>query len=163
MSGARDLVHPPVTLALKVASKALVRAAGGGEAAAETCGGRQQRMSDCGHSNTGDFLRIDEVAALEDVTAGTLGHPIVTRTLARRQGYDLVKRPDVGPSCDDWLAMLADHASRNGEIAKGVCAALANDRIIDAKEAGAIRQLIAAGLEHFVAMDAALAIIEKEG
>lgn len=162
MSGPRDIQHPPKTLALKVASKDLVRAAGGGEAAAEACGSRQQRMSDCGNRNTGDFLRIDEIASLEDVTSGVPGHPIVTRNLARRQGYDLVRRPEVEPSCDDWLAMLADHAGKNGEIAAGVCDALANDHVIDASEAGMIRQLVAAGLEHLAAMDAALAIIERE-
>lgn len=159
MSGRRDIRHPPEALALKVASKALVRAAGGGEGAGETCGSRQQRLSDCGNAHTPDFLRIDEVALLEDVTAASPTHPIVTRTLARRQGFALVQLPEAIPSGADLLRLLGEHARESGEIAGALIVALADGRVTR-REAGSIRPQIEELITVAVAMDAELAAIE---
>ncbi len=159
MSGRRDIRHAPEALALKVASKALIRAAGGGEAAGETCGSRQQRLSDCGNPNTVDFLRIDEVAALEDVTVGAPNAPIVTRTLARRQGFALVQLPAAIPAGADLLKLLAEQAREEGEIVAALLAALA-DGVVTPREAGSIRPQIHELIAIAVAMDAELAVIE---
>ena len=161
MSGARHVRHAPDALALKVASKALVRAAGGGEGAAATVGARQQRMSDCGNPNTADFLRLDEVAALEDVTVGAVDHPIVTRALARRQNFALVRLPDALPTRSDLLSLVARQAKENGEVAASICTALA-DGTFKRTEARAARLELQQLIEVAVAMDAELAIIEAE-
>lgn len=124
MSELRTISHAKPELELKVASKALVRAAGGTDGAAETVGGRQQRMSDVGLPNTRDFLRVDEVGRLEDVTVGAVGHPHVTRALAKRQGYALVRLPDARPDAGDVLALLADLSAENGDIAQKILLAV---------------------------------------
>lgn len=159
MSGSRELRHPPEALALKVASKALIRAAGGTDGAGETIGARQQRMSDCGNPHTRDFLRIDEVAALEDVTAGAPNHPLITRTLARRQGYSLVRLPAAIPARADLLKLLGEQAKEGGDIAAAILSALA-DGVVTKREAGSVRVQIAELITVAVAMDAELAAIE---
>lgn len=162
MSGARDIRHAPEALALKVASKALVRQAGGGEGAGATTGSRQQRMSDCGNPNTPDFLRIDEVAALEDVTVGQPSHPIVTRTLARRQGFELVRLPEAPPAGADLLKLLAEQAKESGDIANAVLSALADGKVTR-REAGSVIIQIDELVVAAIAMRAELQIIESEG
>jgi hypothetical protein len=129
MSGPRTLALPPEDQQIKKASADLVRAYGGQLAAAEMLGTRQQRLSDCGHRNTADYLRVDEVARLEDVTHGTPGHPHVTRALARRQGYGLFRVANAAPCGTDLLKLLADQARENGDIASAVLAAIADHRI----------------------------------
>jgi hypothetical protein len=164
VSGARDVRHAPEALALKVATKSLVRAAGGGEGAAATCGVRvrQQRMSDCGNPNTLDFLRIDEVACLEDVTVGVPGWPLVTRALARRQGFELVRLPEALPENADLLKLLAESARESGDIASALLAALA-DGSVSRKEAGNCIVQVDEQLAVLVQMRAALSQIEQEG
>ncbi|MDE0878547.1 MAG: hypothetical protein OSB00_07760 [Sphingomonas bacterium] len=167
MSSGRDIVHAAEALALKVASRTLVRGSGGGEGAAATIaaaggGARQQRMSDCGNPNTPDFLRIDEVATLEDVTVGQPNHPIVTRTMARRQGFALVRLPERLPQATDLLALLAEQAKENGDIAALILAALADGKVTR-REAGSVRPQVHEAIAVLVAMDAELAIIEAEG
>lgn len=80
----------------KAATKALVRAFGGQEAAAEETGYRQQRISDFGLPNVAEFAPLDFVALLEERTEGTAGWPHVTRWLARRTGHALVRLPQGG-------------------------------------------------------------------
>lgn len=100
MSGRRDIIHCPDGLALKKASKGLIRAVGGTDGAAASLSEsgerhvRQQRMSDCTNANTADFLRIDEAADLEDLSVGQPGWPHVTRALAKRQGFALLALPE---------------------------------------------------------------------
>ncbi len=132
---------PPVDQLLKNGSDTLVRAFGGQDAAAAHLGTRQQRISDCVRPNTPDFLRINEVAALEDATHGSLGHPAVTRALARRQGFMLVRQP-VAPTGDgDLLKLLGDLAGENGDIAKAVLSAIADKKITAAEAEAIIEQI----------------------
>ncbi|MES2905035.1 MAG: phage regulatory CII family protein [Pseudomonadota bacterium] len=127
---------------LKVASDQLVREFGGQDAAGEHIGCRQQRISDCVRPNTPDFLRVNEVAALEDATHGRIGHPVVTRALARRQGFMLVRQPSAPPSDTDILKLLGDLAAENGDIAKAVLSAIADGRIDAAERAHIIEQIM---------------------
>lgn len=98
MSGRRTVTHALPERHLKVATRALVVLCGGGDGAAATLGARQQRMSDCGNINTADFLRLDEIAALEDVA----GDWPITRALAKRAGCVLLQLPDL-PVCAESL------------------------------------------------------------
>lgn len=122
MTARRDLTLAKPELELKVATRALIRAAGGTDGAGETCGARQQRMSDCQNRNTPDFLRIDEVGALEDVTAGE-DWPHVTRALARRQGFVLVPMPRLAPGTA-WGAALQALGQEFAGTSSALCTAL---------------------------------------
>jgi hypothetical protein len=142
MIGRRDLVLPREAQELKRASKQLVRAAGGGEEAAATLAAvgdhrervRQQRMSDCGLTNTPDFLRIDEVGDLEDVTAGTAGWPQVTRVLARRQGFVLVRIAHTRADAVTWHRAIGELSKETGETVQRICAALGDDEHVTREE-----------------------------
>lgn len=138
MSGDRTLRLPPAEQQIKAASKALIHAAGGTSAAGEHVGSRQQRMSDCGLPNTADFLRVDEVAALEDITHGAVGHPHVTRLLARRQGFTLLRQPASPPEGADLLKLVAELAKENGDVASAILTSLADGRV----DSGEKRQII---------------------
>lgn len=134
MSAPRDLVHAPALQVLKSASKALVRAFGGQDAAAALIGCRQQRMSDCGLANTPDFLRIDEVEQLEQVTQGLPGAPHVTRALAAATGHVLIKLPQT-QGAGDWLSSMGMLAKEAGDITSSIAVALADGSGVSADEA----------------------------
>lgn len=161
MSGARDLQHSPATLALKVASKALVAAAGGGDAAGATVGARQQRMSDCGNANTADFLRLDEIAALEDVSLGSPNAMAVTRALARRQNAVVVMLPTSLPSGADLLTLMARKAQASGDLTAGICAAY-SDGNVDPREARGIAVDLDELIETAVAMREVVRLLEGD-
>lgn len=161
MSGARDLQHSPATLALKVASKALVAAAGGGDAAGATIGARQQRMSDCGNANTADFLRLDEIAALEDVSLGSPNAMAVTRALAHRQRSVVVMLPTSLPSGSDLLTLMARKAQTSGDLTAAICAAY-RDGKVDALEAHGIAVELDELIETAVAMREVVRLLEGD-
>jgi len=116
MSGPRDLVLAPEYQGLKRASAALVRAAGGQEAAAAEVGKARSRLSDYGSVNTADFMPIDVVLGLEAVTHGLPGYPLVTACLARASGHVLVALPDVGRIAGgDLTRAIAAHAEEAGQ------------------------------------------------
>lgn len=162
MTARRDLVHAPPVLALKVASRALVGGVGGTDAAGAALGARHQRMSDCGLPNTPDFLRIDEVATLEELTVGQPGWPWVTRALAARQGFVLLAVPQMGALPAEWHEALGSMVKEVGDVTQRVCAALSDGHVctddgrdIDREIGEAIEKLvqlralsrIAAGIE----------------
>jgi hypothetical protein len=124
VSGARDLQLDPAQQDLKVASKALIRAYGGQIPAGALLGRVQSRYCDAGAANTATFLTIHEVAELEDRTSGSAGHPIVTRTLARRQGFELVALPRALPCADDMLACVSALLKEGGDVMAAVGEAL---------------------------------------
>lgn len=156
----RNITLTPEQQRLKSAFKALVHAFGGQQAAAARLDDRQQRISDLGLPNTPHFARIDEVAILEDETHGTIGHPQVTRALAKRQGYILVKLPEITASGSDLLKLLAVQSKEAGDIANEICTSIA-DGNIDADEAALIRKENWELIRNAMAMDAELALIER--
>ena len=159
MSGARDMRLSPVQQELKNATRDLVRAFGGTDPAGVACGRRQQAVSDMQSRNTDNFMPIDMVGALEDSTAGAPGHPHVTRKLAERQGFTLVRLPDALPSDGDLLILMAQLSGQYGEITRSICEALA-DGIVRPAEAGSVRALMRRHVEIVVQMEAVLAAIE---
>lgn len=141
MSGEREVRLSPVRLDLKVASKALIRSYGGQEAASELLGRAQSRFSDVGSPNTLAFLTIDEVAELEDRSAGTVGHPLVTRVLARRQGFELVAIPKAAPSGGDLMVRFAKLAKEYGDSASEIGAALADGKVTPDEADAGLREI----------------------
>lgn len=163
MTMQRTLTLPPQAQQLKQASRDLVRAAGGQEAAAEQTGSRQQRMSDVGLRNTADFLRIDEVAALEDITHGITGHPIVTRQLAKRQGYTLLRHPEAPPAGADLIKLVAEGAKENGDVASAILTSLADDGRIDATAQARILAQIDEQIDVAMRLRATVATVDTGG
>jgi len=163
MSGERTIQLPPALQAGKAATKALIRAAGGQEAAAAETSKSQPRLSAYGLPNTDDFIPIDTVAALEAVTHGLPGHPHVTRWLAREAGYDLVRRPTAPAAAGDWHAALAAVSKESGEAVSLVLGAL-GDGMVDKAEVRSQRILenIDEAIEKLVALRA-LAEAAPEG
>jgi hypothetical protein len=150
-------------LAIKAATRELIAATGGTDGAGATCGARQQRMSDCQNRNTTEFLRIDEVGKLEDVAPDEGRWPHVTRSLALRQGFVLVRVRQEVPSTGDWhhaMAGLSKHAS---DVIQRICEALPQGASADDVRRLNIRNEIAEAQEQLALLDALAAQVEKEG
>lgn len=133
---------PPILQGLRVASRALVRAVGGQDAAAATCARikRHQSFSDFGNPNGSAFMPLDAVVELEAVTRGTPGWPVVTRYLAQQTGHVLVPLPEI-TSTDmlDLTKAVRVHARESGEaVEKAIGCLLQPDR---AGRACAIKEL----------------------
>lgn len=162
MTTPRDLSLTPREQDLKAASRELIEAYGGQQSASALLGPAQSRYSDAGHNNTRVFLRIDEVVALEDRTAGRTGHPHVTRELARRQGYSLAPLPNALPAPMDLLQCLGVMAHEAGDVMTSISAALV-DRKFTKKEAkhsiGEIDEL----MQVLVTMRAGLELVVEGG
>jgi len=155
-----DSVLPPDRQLLKTATRALVRAFGNTEAAGVAVGRRQQAISDMQSSTVDAFMPIGDVATLEDNTTGLPGHPHVTRALAQRQGFDLVKRPTALPSDGDLLILMAQLSGQYGEITRSACEALA-DGVVLPVEASTVAALVQRHVEISVQMIAVLAAIAE--
>lgn len=164
MSGdLRSVDHPPRLQSLKAASKALIRAAGGQEAAAAETGRSQARLSAYGGPNTPDFMPIDIVLALESVTHGTPGHPLLSRLLAREAGFVLVKLPTSAGNDQDWHQAMAAVSKETSEIIERVCHALRDQKVTAAEIRDLrLREEIADAQEKLAALDAlALRALEE--
>lgn len=150
MSEARDLTLSVPDQDLKVASADLIRVFGGQEAASQHFVKAQSRFSDAGSRRTGVFLTLREVAELEDRTAGLFGHPIVTRAMAKRQGFELVSLPHALPDTADLLQLAAKVAKEGGDVISSVGAGLADGKFCG-RDAGDLEaecdQLIEIGVQ----------------
>lgn len=135
MATERDIVHPPALQAGKAATKALIRAAGGQEAAEELTGKSQPRLSAYGGPNTDAFVPVDVVLALEAVTHGQPGHPHVTRWLAREAGFALLRLPrHVDGGAGGIHRAVSGVSKEAGEAVGLVCEALADDGELSPRE-----------------------------
>ena len=163
MSGARDLALSPEQRRLKRASKDLIKAVGGTNDAAEIAGARQQRMSDVGLPNTPDFLRLDEVLALEEEALGSADWPQVTRALARHHRCILVRVPEQ-PAARDWHLEVGRLSKNAACVVQSICEALTDGKV-DAKEVaqGGLREQIAEAQQVLAGLDALCAAVEREG
>jgi hypothetical protein len=117
--------------ALKRDTKALVLAAGGQAEAASFARRikRQQSFSDYGAANVDQFMPIDAVRDLEDVTRGTPGWPHVTRQLASQQNCAVVILPDAEPSSGGFIAAMADLTKEYADVSGGLLGALADGHV----------------------------------
>jgi hypothetical protein len=125
--------NTPAKQAAKAASKALVRAAGGLEAAAEFSRPNKSVLGEYGRPEGDWFMPIDVVEDLEAITHGQAGHPIVTRHLAARAGYALVKLPNATEIDTDWLEQVGRLVGDSGAIIAGISKAAA-DKVVSADD-----------------------------
>jgi hypothetical protein len=107
----------PSELALKLACRDAVRAAGGQVFVAEQTGRCQSRISDWCSPNTSEFMPLDVIAKVEALSAGAPGHPHVTRTLARASEGSFVPCPAaVALDLPNLGRMLAEVAGESSDV-----------------------------------------------
>lgn len=113
--------------ALRTSWKLLVRHLGGGEATASCTRVLASRISEYGSAGSGRFVPLDVVLDAELVA----GEPIVTRAMARMQGFALVPVTARGPG------RLADEMSRIGrdvgDLFGNAAQALAGEKVPPAR------------------------------
>lgn len=120
----RSVPIPPEMQAGKAAFKQLVRAFGGQEAAAIETGVRQQKISDMGLPNVPEFPTLDLIDTLEARTEGTADWPLVTRWLARRRGFALVRMISEGAEPESLRDAIMTITRKLGDTADEVAEAL---------------------------------------
>lgn len=120
------------------AAKALVRAYGGIEAAADLCGKSSSQIHRYTSPTAPDSMPLRDIALLESHTHGSSGHPQVTQLLCSNAQGMFVHLPDVTDGADVMRSMAA-MAKEFGETAAVVAEAAADGKI-DLKEAQRIRQ-----------------------
>lgn len=124
----------------------LIKAAGGVEAAAEICGKSPSLFSAYQSPNDHRSMPLRDIEALEGVTHGQLGHPHVTRFLARQAGYSLLQRPNVPRDRREIMALLSKQAKERGETDPEILDAVADGQI-DEDEAERLIPLLRKSLE----------------
>lgn len=133
----------------------LIEAVGGLEPSAEITGLSTSQLGRYQSPTERDSMPLRVIEELEAVTHSEIGHPIVTRYLARRAGYSLLRRPDV-PACRSAiLDLLARQAKEQGECDPEMLHALADGQI-DAEEAERLIPLFYRRLETTAQMLAEL-------
>lgn len=124
---------------MKTATRALISGCGGGEGAAATISAatgrhvRQQRMSDCGSMHAPDMLRIDEVAALEEVAPRDAQWPPVTRALATEHGFLLVPLRQSAASGRELHGLLSALFRESGEAGARISESIADGSMTQAE------------------------------
>lgn len=158
-------VNTPDKQALKEASKQLVRAAGGVEAAALYVRPNKSTLSDYGRPENDIFMPVDVIAGLEAITHGTAGWPIVTRLLAMTAGCALVELPAPGNAEADWIDQLGQLSKETSDVAQGICKALHGDHRVTASEVRQLRLIDECDdlIAHIVTMRARLERILLDG
>ncbi len=157
MSGRRHSIL--VYRGLKSAVGRLLDLFGCQEAAAEVTRIRRQELSDYANRRNPDcedrHMPIDVVFDLET----EIGDPVVTRELARRQGFLLVHAPDVAAGIGGIEALTGKALKETGDAVAKIGAAI-DDKVIDAGEADTLPREID---EAIVALCELKALIAASG
>lgn len=123
MSVDRTVRLSPSELALKLAAREAVKAAGGQDFVASECHRAQSRISDWCSSNVREFMPADVIARIEALGAGAPGHPHITRALARAQGGAFVDFPpnqSIAIGAAVLATWLADIAGEAGDVINAI-------------------------------------------
>lgn len=142
-------------------ARELIDAAGGFDACAEETGLSTSQLQRYTSKSERDSMPVRVIEALESVTHGTPGHPVMTRHQARRQGFVLVPLPGVLPGEGEWNRHVARLSDRAGAMISAIATALADDSYVspdEARERLAIAHAlvtVAAEIEHALAQRAA--------
>ncbi len=143
MSTPRDIRLTPAQLALKLATREAVQAAGGQELVAGVLGCAQSRVSDYCSPNTADFIPLDKVAKLEALTIGAAGHPHISRALGfvlagsapaeAPEALD-VHLPRIAGETGDLMRKLAEAVAMKGQHSPAQRAAVMSEltQLLDA-------------------------------
>ena len=152
----------PDKLSLKRATLAMVRAAGGVEAASNFVRVGKSKLADNYAPHREDsFVALDVVADLEPLTRGMPGWPHVTGELCRQMGGMFVARPEVTASGAEIMVLLARHSQEAADVTRSLCEGLADGKF-DADDAARTRVEVRQAMEQLAAIDAELAAIEQE-
>jgi hypothetical protein len=158
---ARRIDNTPDDQALKVVSKALVKAVGGVEAAEGFCRSSFRRLSEYGVSDNDCFMPVDVVRDLEAVAHGTVGFPQVTRFLARQAGGVFVPLPRAAScSAGDLHAAVARHSRKAGDVTGEMIEGL-GDGVVEPAEAARAMPKIMDAVEELMSLHATLTQIAE--
>jgi len=158
---ARRTANTPDDQALKAASKALVKAVGGIEAAEGFCRSSFRRLSEYGVPDNDCFMPIDVVRDLESVAHDTVGYPQVTRFLARQAGGVFVALPRrTGGSVADLHAAVARHSRKAGDVTSEMIEDL-GDGVVEPAEAERAMAKIMDAVEELMSLHATLTQIAE--
>lgn len=122
---------------IKRASRALVNAVGTQSEAADILGMKkdgQRRISELVSPNCPDCLTLFQVLELEEEAIGAPEWPQVTRAMARFHDFELFPVSAELPVGVDWQRALAVAAKEAAEVTQKICAALADDNRVSARE-----------------------------
>ncbi|MXO64875.1 hypothetical protein [Altericroceibacterium endophyticum] len=82
-----------------------------------------------------DSMPARVIEQLEAVTHGQASHPVMTRHLARRQGFVLVPLPNALPGEGEWNRHIARLSQKAGDLIAGLATDLADDQDVSPREA----------------------------
>ncbi|MBB5684321.1 phage regulatory CII family protein [Sphingobium boeckii] len=156
-----ETVLSPDEQAEALAAKKLIRAAGGLEDAAAHTGKSTSALSRYCLPNCPDSMPVRVAIELESVTHGSAGHPVMTRLMAQRQGFALVKLPDPMACSTIWSGFVAKLAKEGGDVMAAVCRALEDDNDVSPAEATATLNDVQELIDIAVQLRAAL--VERAG
>lgn len=142
-------------------ARQLIRAAGGLEAAAEISGKGKSQIARYQSPHDEASITLEVIEALESVTSGSVGHPIITRYLAMRAGYVLVQLPQKPANGTDLLSLVSQQAKESGDITSGIINALADKQWTNTELVTAQRE-VQELIEVAVAMQSELALIQDD-
>lgn len=116
-------------------ARELIEAAGGLEACMEETGLSTSNLQRYYSKADRHSMPARVIEALESVTHGKPDHPVMTRYLARRQGFVLVPLPHCIPGEGEWNRHISRLSAEAGNLISGMAEDLADDLRIDPKEA----------------------------
>ncbi len=116
-------------------ARALIAAVGGLEAASEISEISTSQLSRYQSKHHHDSMPGRVIELLEAVTHGQTGHPIMTRHLAKRQGYALVPLPGALPGDGEWNRHIAHLSEQASGVIAGLSMDLADDQDVSPAEA----------------------------
>jgi len=106
-------------------ARELIEAAGGLEACAAETGISTSHLQRYSSKSEKDSMPVRVIEALEAVTEGLCGHPIMTRHLATQAGYNLVPVPEFEPTEREWNSHVARLTSASAALIAGIAESLA--------------------------------------
>lgn len=113
----------------------LIIDAGGLDACAEETGISTSQLQRYYSKKERDSMPARVIEQLESVTHGMPGHPLMTRHLARRQGFVLVPMPHVIPGEGEWNRHISHLSTEAGALIAGIAEDLADDLQVSPREA----------------------------
>jgi hypothetical protein len=128
----------PAVARLKRGVIAAVALNGGGDGAAATAGRQRSVAYDWGNINHRALPPVDCAFALDEVAMAQDRTPPIIAAYARELGGVFVPLPDAGADPDTLAGMVMELMQRLGELSREMAAAIANDGVVDAREAAAM-------------------------
>lgn len=123
---------------IKRAVRAAIGACGGIDGAAATAGRSRTTAGEWNNLNHAAMPTLDCALALDEIAVAAGGLPPITCALARELGGLFVPHIDCLADADSGPGMVMQLAQRLGEVSGLTSEAIANDGVIDAREADAI-------------------------